>query len=353
MSPVEEKIRADRGAAPESGGRDYPGALVRDRGEVLRVGLVNNMPDAALRQTERQFTEFLTAACPDLPIEVSLYSLPSVPRGLDARHYIDRAYRTTEHLRGDPPDAIIITGSEPMQQDLRDEPYWHVLTELVDWAKREQVPAMFSCLAAHAAVLHLDGIERRPTGAKCVGIFEEVVLTGGALVEEMAPSLLLPHSRWNEVTETALRQAGYEILTASPQAGVGFFAKPGDAVWLFCQGHPEYDGNSLLREYLRDIRRYMRHERATYPTLPQQYFDEADERQLRAFQKYALAHQDNFAMERFPADLQERMTRAAWKASAAPVVANWLRMARDQGVLHNLRLPVSDAIHAIMSGTRH
>jgi len=48
--------------------------------DFLRIALVNNMPDAALEDTELQFFELLSAASGDLPIQVELYSLPGIPR---------------------------------------------------------------------------------------------------------------------------------------------------------------------------------------------------------------------------------------------------------------------------------
>ena len=60
-------------------------------------------------------------------------------------------------------DALIITGAEPRAEAICDEePYWPALTRLIDWAEIGTISTLFSCLAAHAAVLHLDGIKRRP-----------------------------------------------------------------------------------------------------------------------------------------------------------------------------------------------
>src|SRR5665213_46066 len=47
---------------------------------VLRIGLVNNMPDPALQATERQFTRLLQAAAGERRIHLHCFSLPSVQR---------------------------------------------------------------------------------------------------------------------------------------------------------------------------------------------------------------------------------------------------------------------------------
>ena len=53
---------------------------------LLRVALVNNMPDPALEDTESQFFDLLDAAAGELPIHVQLFSLPKIVRGERAAH---------------------------------------------------------------------------------------------------------------------------------------------------------------------------------------------------------------------------------------------------------------------------
>ena len=54
--------------------------------------------------------------------------------------------------------------------------------------------------------------------------------------------------------------------------------KQRESLFVFFQGHPEYDAVTLLLEYRRDVGRYLRRERDTYPPMPQGYFDEETER---------------------------------------------------------------------------
>lgn len=46
----------------------------------LDIGLVNNMPDAALKATERQFARLLASACGTTDVRLHLFSLGSVAR---------------------------------------------------------------------------------------------------------------------------------------------------------------------------------------------------------------------------------------------------------------------------------
>ena len=48
--------------------------------EALVIGLINNMPDAALKTTEWQVRDLLTRASGTRPVTLRLFSLPEVPR---------------------------------------------------------------------------------------------------------------------------------------------------------------------------------------------------------------------------------------------------------------------------------
>src|SRR5947208_1953739 len=95
----------------------------------------------------------------------------------------------------------------------------------------------------------------------------------------------MPHSRWNEIPEEALLACGYRVLTRSADAGVDAFVKERKSLFVFFQGHPEYDATTLLLEYRRDIGRYLRRERETYPAMPQGYFDRETVDALRVLQQ--------------------------------------------------------------------
>src|SRR5579864_2571933 len=127
-----------------------------DRGIV--VALVNNMPDAALRTTERQFRELLTAASQGRDVRLVLFALPDIARSAAASAHIAAHYRDISELWGSRVDGLIVTGTEPRVPVLDDEPYWPALTRLVGWAENHTGSTIWSCLAAHAAVLHTDGI---------------------------------------------------------------------------------------------------------------------------------------------------------------------------------------------------
>src|SRR5580704_10425743 len=167
--------------------------------DCLRIAFVNNMPDSALEDTEIQFFDLLDAAAGDIPVLLGLHSLSRVPRGERGQQYVSTFYRSTDELLNNQFDAVIMTGTEPRQPNLRDEPYWAALTNVLDWAESNTVSTILSCLAAHAGVLHSDGIERRPLSDKQFGVFDFAKTANHPLTDGAGQLVRFPHSRWNEV----------------------------------------------------------------------------------------------------------------------------------------------------------
>jgi homoserine O-succinyltransferase/O-acetyltransferase len=312
-------------------------AQLRDSGEfgrdqaaadgVLTIGLINNMPDAALQATERQFMQLLTAAAGDNRIRLHCFSLPSVRRSPPAKWRVDQQYTDIAELGRLSIDGLIVTGAEPIAARLDEEPFWQELTEIIDWAASNTRSTIWSCLAAHAAVLHLDGIERHRLDTKCSGIFDCAKTSDNWLTRNVTSPLKIAHSRLNELREGDLVAHGYQMLTRSPQAGVDIFAKQLRSHFIFFQGHPEYDAMSLQREYLRDITRYLGGERDIYPALPAGYFDTETESKLANFQKRASAERKLPLSAGLP-HLALRADIAAG-AAAAVLFRNWLEYLSD------------------------
>jgi homoserine O-succinyltransferase/O-acetyltransferase len=295
-----------------------------DEDDSIVIGLVNNMPDGALTTTERQFRELLYAAAGNLPVRLRLFSLPEAPRGEASRAYIIENYEKFTALWTSRLDGLIVTGTEPRTAVLADEPYWHSLTKLVDWAEVHTTSTVWSCLAAHAAVYHLDGIQRQKFPEKLSGVFD-CARTGDHNILECAPEAWrIPHSRSNDLPANALLAAGYQILSTSLLAGADMFVKQRKSLFVFLQGHPEYDPDSLLREYHRDVGRFLRNERATYPQMPRDYFPADAATALAAFHERALVERHIDLLEDFPI-VDVHLTHG-WRPQALRIYANWLSL---------------------------
>lgn len=285
-------------------------------GDPIVIGLVNNMPDSALRSTERQFTELLAEGAQGRAIRLRWFSLPELPRGEAARSHLDGRYEAIERLWAGAIDGLIVTGNEPCAARLPDEPYWPSLARLVDWAHDHTISTVWSCLAAHAAVLHLDGIGRKQLPDKLVGVFDCRKTATHPLTRGTPQHWRMPHSRHNELPQAALVASGYDILSSSREAGVDMFARPGgSSLFVFFQGHPEYDVGALGREYRRDVGRFFAGRMTTYPAPPQHYFDMPTMHLLDGVRQRRAE---------LPAVSPAGELADAWHRPAVQLYANWL-----------------------------
>jgi homoserine O-succinyltransferase len=268
-----------------------------------------------------------------LTVRLTLYSLPEVRRTDFGRRQV-AGYSPIDRLWTRFHDGLIVTGTEPVAADLKDEPYWHSLTMVLEWAERHTHSTILSCLAAHAGILHIDGIERRPIGHKRFGVFECQRVSDHPLVDDAPTRLPMPHSRWNEIPEEALIACGYRILTRSPGAGVDAFVKQRGSLFVFFQGHPEYEAVTLLLEYRRDIGRYLRKERDTYPDMPEGYFDAELRETLAALRDRALVDRREQLLADFPTAVAANKVSNTWRSAAENLYGNWLRYLHAQKALH-------------------
>jgi len=185
------------------------------------------------------------------------------------------------------------------------------------------VSSVWSCLAAHAAVLCLHGVQRRRREEKLSGVFDQQLLAEHPLLAGVTEPFRLPHSRWNDLPMEELRAAGYTILSSSAATGADTFIEQRHSLFVCFQGHPEYEETSLLKEYRRDVGRFLRGQQAGYPTQPQGYFSPAVSAELEAFRARALAAPREALLEEFPA-VAAGGVRNTWQAPAARIYSNWL-----------------------------
>jgi homoserine O-succinyltransferase/O-acetyltransferase len=308
--------------------RVQPDALNMPRRDYLHIGLVNNMGDAAMSATEQQFLTLLEAAAGDLLVRLTLYALPEVERKPFGQRRVDSFYSSTEQLWHQPPeqcpDALIVTGREPLTPDLREEAYWPSFTRVLAWAQEYARSAVWSCLAAHAAVLALDGIERVRSPHKHFGIFTCKQAAPHALLADAPATLRLPHSRWNGLSAGQLTAKGYQVLTRTCDGGVDTFVKQDAGLYVFFQGHPEYKPETLLGEYRRDVGRYLKGEMETYPLLPRDYFEKNIEQALREIEAKARTSRQEKYLGEVSALLNSVQIHNTWRGTAVLIYRNWL-----------------------------
>lgn len=300
----------------------------------IHIGLVNNMPDSALEATERQFRTLLSEAAEGQDVRLSLFALPEVPRSKEASRRIDSLYSSIDALWNKRLDGLIVTGAEPAAQNLTDELLWVSLTQLIEWAEHKTYSSVWSCLAAQTAVLCMDGIGRQPLDDKLFGIFECAKVSDHHLTSGVPAHFSMPHSRWNDIPGDELTACGYCVLTRLKDGGVDIFVKQRKSLFVFLQGHPEYEAASLLLEYRRDIRRFLNRENDFYPSMPRGYFDEDATAAFTALRLRAAGNRSAQHLPEFQVAVEPGRMRSTWRRPAVGFYRNWVRYLFEQKNKH-------------------
>ena len=118
--------------------------------------------------------------------------------------------------------------------------------------------------------------------------------------------------------------------TVCTPAGADTFCKQRGSLFVFFQGHLEYDAQTLLREYIRDITRFINGERDTYPNTPHAYFNEAFSADFEAIRARALVEPSADILARIAATPVAKSLINTWRASATDIYKNWLHYLADE-----------------------
>lgn len=292
----------------------------------LHIGILNMMPDAALQATERQFLRLLDSCNRVVQIYAHLFTMPGIARQGAALEHVHAYYESFEDIQRDGLDALIITGANPVCPDIRDEPYWSDLLEVMDWANDNVTSTLCSCLSSHARIAHTFGVDRVPLSMKQWGVYSHrVVDREHPLTATLNTRFDAPHSRWNNVPRAALESVGIKVLAESEEAGVHLAVSPDGLRWIFLQGHPEYDVESLPKEYKREVVRYQDGTNEDYPPYPEHCFTAGilellDKHRARA----ETARATHSPQPAFPDAEVESGLENSWTDTGKSLFNNWL-----------------------------
>lgn len=292
----------------------------------LHIGFLNMMPDAALTATEHQFIRLVGASNQIAQFYVYPFSLPQLKRGPEALEHIGQYYFEFADLQKQGLDALIITGANVANPTLSQEAFWDPLIEVVSWAEKNVASILCSCLATHALVNFSHGIERQRLPQKKWGVYSHKIRRPEhPLVWEVNTRFDAPHSRYNDVSCEQFEQAGLTVLADSSEAGPHLAVSPDQFRIVYFQGHPEYDAVSLLKEYKREVFRYLSGARENPPRYPENYFSEAAREIAAQFISRAMAAKENGEeLPEFPERELRSMVDNTWGDTGKAIVNNWL-----------------------------
>lgn len=216
----------------------------------LRVLLLNLMPTKIV--TETQLMRRLSNT--PLQIEIDLLRMAShASKNVTADH-LETFYRTFDEIRDLRYDGMIITGAPVEKFDFEDVDYWPELVEIMEWSNTNVHSVFHVCWGAQAGLYYHYGVPKHLLEEKCFGVFPNRLLKSSSpLVRGFNDVSWMPHSRHTEVRyEDIVANQNLEVISYSDECGVSI-AKSVDSRHFFVFGHPEYDRDTLKKEYDRDV----------------------------------------------------------------------------------------------------
>ncbi|MDO4618119.1 MAG: homoserine O-succinyltransferase [Clostridia bacterium] len=254
----------------------------------LKIAIVNLMPTKIT--TETQLLRLLSNS--PLHVEIDLVGMNSHTSKNTSQEHLKTFYKTFNDIKDSKYDGMIITGAPVENLDFSEVDYWDELKEIMEWTKTHVTSTLHICWAAQAGLFYHYGVPKYPLPKKLSGVYpHKVNRTTAKLVRGFDNEFYAPHSRYTEVRAEDIKKVKeLEILAESAEAGVYIvFTKGGRRI--FVTGHSEYDWDTLLMEYTRDL------EKGINPEIPKNYF---------------------------PGDNPKKKPVVKWRSHANLLFSNWL-----------------------------
>ena len=215
----------------------------------LRILLLNLMPTKVI--TETQFSRLLGYT--PLQVELTLMHTTSHRSKNTSEEHLLAFYHTFDEVKDQNFDGMVITGAPVEHMPFEEVEYWGELCEIMQWSLTHVHSTFHICWGAQAGLYYHFGIQKRALDRKLFGIFPHIAdYKRSMLFRGFDDVFYVPHSRHTTIDRADVEKIStLKILASSEQAGVFAVSTP-NGRQIFITGHPEYDADTLRREYLRD-----------------------------------------------------------------------------------------------------
>jgi len=216
----------------------------------LHILILNLMPKKI--ETETQLSRLLGNS--PLQVEIELIHTRSHESKNTSQAHMLSFYKVFDDVKDKTFDGMIITGAPVEQLEFEQVEYWDELCEIMEWSKTHVWSTFHICWGAQAALYYHYGIKKRPLEKKLFGVFRHHAdYKRAILLRGFDDEFYVPHSRHTTVLrEDVEKIPSLKILASSDEAGLYAVMTP-QGRQIFITGHSEYDGDTLMHEYLRDV----------------------------------------------------------------------------------------------------
>jgi len=250
----------------------------------LEILIINLMADK--QTTERQLAQWLGHT----PLQVHLTFaatdsyMDAISKGRQSKNtstdHITDFYQSWSSLKHRKFDGLIITGVNALKPRVEQEVFWPEVEGILRWSETHVLSSLFLCWGAKAALKYFYDIDSVPGETKIFGVYDhELVSDTTGIAFGLPDRFPTPVSRWKSPDPRAVAEcARLEVVAHAPEVGPNIIVEPtpGETgtgrfpLRLYILNHPEYDADTLGREYRRDA--------AGNPgqPVPQHYFPNGD-----------------------------------------------------------------------------
>ena len=233
----------------------------------MEILVLNLMADKI--STERQLAQWLGRT--PLQVRITFAATDSymsdVRSGRQTKNtpaeHIEKFYTSLSEIRDRKFDGLIVTGTNDTTiGDITAGKFWSDVEAVLEWSNDHVLSSLYLCWASMAALRYFHGIVREREQRKISGVFEHAVLKDSTgLLASFPDRFPVPVSRWNGIPRSEIEKIpNIEIAAQSQESGMGMLVEPrhydgGSKLYpyrVYTIFHPEYDTDTLLREYRRD-----------------------------------------------------------------------------------------------------
>ncbi len=233
----------------------------------LKIAILNLMPTKIV--TETQFFRLLSNT--PLQLDITLLTMGSHQSKNTPQKHLKSFYKEPSEVMNGKFDGMIITGAPVEYMPFDQVDYWDELCNVLEWTKRNVYSTLYVCWGAFAGLYYHYGIPKYKLDKKLSGVYKHsTLISKNPLVRGFDAEFYAPHSRYSGIKcEDIAKHDDLLLLAESKEAGP-YLISSKDGRSVFVTGHCEYDHDTLLLEYQRDI------DKGINPDIPCNYFPHDD-----------------------------------------------------------------------------
>ncbi len=234
----------------------------------LQIAIFNIMPTKI--STETQILRMLS----NTPLQVQITLLH--PQTYTCTHtpgeHLEMFYKTFDDVKHQKFDGMILTGAPVETLGFDEVYYWPELKDIMEWTKTNVYSTLHICWGAQAGLYYHYDIPKYPLDQKMFGVFTHTVNGKNIpLFRGFDDVFYLPQSRHTEIRrEDIVPMDELDLVSESEESGVGIVMTR-NGRQIFITGHGEYDSDTLLYEYRRDMDKGLNN-----ISIPKHYFPNDD-----------------------------------------------------------------------------